>query len=282
LSAAAKVPKAGPFLPPGRGTSLSFIAVFCFAFVAATSFAVFPFAQTAGRLTVQIMPDGNASLANEASAAIAVLNATPGIASASVLSDAENLELVAPWLGRDVAPGTLPFPVLIDVRLARGSSPDVAALQRRLVASAPHAVLDADRQRVPGGASVPEAGTWLAALLPGICSLALAVSIALLLRMRIAANRETLRLLHLFGASKSRIARLLTLPLTVGVLLASAAGTALAGGLFLLPGTGFGHGAAMAELPNGGLPWLAIIPVTAALIAWLTGWFLVTSELRRL
>ncbi len=275
------MPRAGSLLPPSRGMNLFCFVVFCFGFVAAISLAGIAPDNPEGRLTVQIMPDGIASHANEVPAAVAVLKATPGIVSTSVLGNSESLELVAPWLGKDVSPGTLPFPVLIDVRLAPGKTPDISALQKRLVATAPHAVLDDARRREPG-TSAPERSRWMAALLFGICYVSFAVSFALLARARIAANRETLQLLHLLGATKARIARLLALPLTIRVVLASAAGTAVAGGLFLLPVSGFGRGLAIMELPAGELPWLASIPATAAIMAWLTGWLLVTSELRRL
>ena len=92
----------------------------------------------------------------------------------------ENLELVAPWLGSGVAPGTLPFPVLIDVKSAPGKFPNLTALQKRLAASAPHAVLDDGRQRSKGIATVPRRGVWIAALLLGCCFLAFVVSFALL------------------------------------------------------------------------------------------------------
>src|SRR5882724_1539728 len=54
-----------------------------------------------GRLTVQILPQGDAAPQNEVNAAVEILRATPGVVYAAALSDADNLALVEPWLGRD-------------------------------------------------------------------------------------------------------------------------------------------------------------------------------------
>src|SRR5258705_7584288 len=55
----------------------------------------------AGRLTVQIMPQGQAAPEKEVAAAIKLLQATPGVVYAGPLSDADNLALVKPRLCRD-------------------------------------------------------------------------------------------------------------------------------------------------------------------------------------
>src|ERR1700680_1854780 len=52
-----------------------------------------------GRLTVQILPLGETPPQNEVNAAIGILQSTPGVISAAVLSDSENFALVEPWLG---------------------------------------------------------------------------------------------------------------------------------------------------------------------------------------
>ena len=75
-----------------------------------------------GRLTVQILPQGDAAPPKEIEGALRVLRATPGIAQANELSLEENLALVAPWLGRDADVTALPFPALIDVVLAPGQT----------------------------------------------------------------------------------------------------------------------------------------------------------------
>src|SRR5258708_13250993 len=92
----------------------------------------------AGRLRVQILPQGQAAPEKEVDAAVKLLQSTPGVVYAGTLSDADNLALVEPWLGRASIVTALPFPKLIDVRLAPGATPDIARLEMRLTPPSPH------------------------------------------------------------------------------------------------------------------------------------------------
>ena len=66
------------------------------------------------RLTVQVMPpeEGNprAGLDAETQVTLNILRATPGIAHAAPLSDAEINALVEPWIGKDGAVSGIPLP----------------------------------------------------------------------------------------------------------------------------------------------------------------------------
>ena len=66
------------------------------------------------RITVQIMPpeqgsDPRDSLETETKIVLRVLNATPGIAHATLLSDAEINALVEPWIGKDGVVAGIPI-----------------------------------------------------------------------------------------------------------------------------------------------------------------------------
>ena len=83
-----------------------------------------------GTLTVQVPvseSDDGAALA----AVLALLRATPGIASAEPLADEQLALLIEPWIGR-VAAGDIPMPRLIDVRTRPGARPDLESLRVRL------------------------------------------------------------------------------------------------------------------------------------------------------
>src|SRR5471030_3112750 len=58
----------------------------------------------AAKLTIQLLPPeqgpAKEGLDRETKAALAVLDATPGIAHSALLSDAEIQALVAPWIGK--------------------------------------------------------------------------------------------------------------------------------------------------------------------------------------
>ena len=87
------------------------------------------------RITVQVMPpeqgDPRTGLDMETRAALSVLNATPGIAHASLLSDAQINALVEPWIGKDGVVAGIPLPRLIDATIIPGEDMDVNALAAR-------------------------------------------------------------------------------------------------------------------------------------------------------
>ena len=287
-------PPAGLLFPLQRETIWYFISLGFLAFVATIALGAtldsrgnlagaqnHPF----GRVTVQIMPVGAAPPAAEIPAALKVLNATPGIASAAVLSDAENSALVAPWLGANLSPRDLPFPVLIDVKLAPGAGPNLPGLQKKLTAAAPHAVVETPRQNTGGIIGSSAQSIWIALLLLGAIAIAFTLSFACLIRSQMAIHRETAELLHLMGAQGTRVAALLTTGPVVVALIASLIGTAVAAGLFSLPEISEGYGIRV-NIPVPGLSvmgsaCLVLVPATAALIAWLTARSLVMPALRR-
>jgi len=240
-----------------------------------------------GRLTVQVLPEGEAAPASEVEAAVDVLRATPGVVYAGALSDADNLALVEPWLGRDAVVADLPFPRLIDVRLVPGATPDLEMLANRLRDAAPHAVLDdhgrwIDRLRSTAGVVVLGALAVLALIAIGT-----AASVAFATRAGLAAHREIVQLLHLMGAQDRFIARAFELHYFLAALAASVVGAALAGAAFTAAATLDQFGvAAVSFLPPLGLsaqelPWLLLVPATAAMIAWATARISVISALKK-
>ena len=66
----------------------------------------------------------------ETQAALNILRATPGIAHAAPLSDAEINALVEPWIGKDGAIADIPLPRLIDAAVTPGEDVDVAHWRR--------------------------------------------------------------------------------------------------------------------------------------------------------
>jgi cell division transport system permease protein len=285
---------AGTLFPEQQDSIWYYCALGCLAFIAALAIGSAldsrggmdgaqnrPF----GRVTVQIMPDGAVAPPAEIPAALKVLNATPGIASAAVLSDSDNSALVARWLGTNLSARDLPFPVLIDVKLASGAHPDLPRLQKRLAAAAPHAVVDAPRQNTAGATDISAQTLWIVVLFLGATIIAFTFSFASLVRAQIAAHRETLELLQLMGTRSARAAGLLTTRPVVTTLVASLVGTAVAAGVFSLPEfserLGIGVNIPVPGLSLMASAWLAFIPVAAAIIAWSTGRLLAMSALRR-
>ncbi len=240
-----------------------------------------------GRLTVQILPQGESAPESEVGAAVNVLRSTPGVIYAAALSDADNLALVEPWLGRDAIVADLPFPRLIDVRLVPGATPDLDVLATRLKTAAPHAVLDdhgrwIERLRSTAGVVVLGALAILALIAIGT-----AASVAFATRAGLAAHREIVQLLHLMGAQDRFIARAFEWHYFLAALAASVVGASLAAAVFTaaagLDQLGF---AAVSFLPplglsKGELPWLLLVPGTSAAIAWATARISVIAALKK-
>ena len=285
----------GPILPRLRGGLLFGISMVVIAFSASIAMGLILAVRhdTAlwndhvfGRLTVQIMPDGTAPPPTEIAAAVALLRGTPGVASADVMDVSENAALVAPWIRPGETADGLPFPALIDVKLNSGTALNVPALKQRLMASAPHAVFDDPRRSIDAPAPSTAQTFWMAAMVMAVSAVSFVLALTGALRGRIAAQQQNLELLRLLGVSDRRIAVLIGRVATAGVVLAVAAGCGLAAWLFLLNANGVKLANPVlvlvpAVLPSD-LPWLAFVPVTAAIIAWATCRLLVSSALRRM
>ncbi|HMI95110.1 MAG TPA: hypothetical protein VK479_01270 [Micropepsaceae bacterium] len=242
----------------------------------------------AGRLTVQILPQGQAAPEKEVGAALKLLRSTPGVVFAGPLSDADNLALVEPWLGRDAVISALPFPTLIDVRLAPGATPDIAGLERQLKAASPHAVLDDHRRWIGRLRNTANTVVLSAFAILALIALATAATVAFATRAGLAAHREIVELLHLMGAKDRFIARAFEWHYFLAALIAGVCGAALAVAAFLGAGSLDQFGFASVSflpplgLPLSELPWLAAVPVGASIIAWATARASVIAALHEL
>ncbi|MGP1356319.1 cell division protein FtsX, partial [Roseicyclus sp.] len=202
-------------------------------------------------------------------AALAVLEQTPGIAGARVITDEEQRALLTPWFGPELPVEDLPIPRLVEiVETAEGY--DANGLRQRLAAEVPGAVLDDHtRWRRP---MVEAAGRlrllgWVSLLL---IAGATGAMVTLAAQAALSANEQVVRVLRLVGARDAYIARAFVRRFTLRALGGAAGGTAA--GLLavaLLPGadeaggflTGLGFTGAGWALP-------LLIPPLAALVAF--------------
>jgi cell division transport system permease protein len=240
-----------------------------------------------GRLTVQVLPQGASPPETEVNAAVELLRNTPGVVYAAPLSDDQNLELIEPWLGRNTAVASLPFPRLIDVRLVPGATPDLEALTTQLKDAAPHAVLDDHGRWIERLRSTADVVVLSALVILALIAIGTAASVAFATRAGLAAHREIVELLHLMGAQDHFIARAFERHYFLAAFAASAVGSALAGGAFVaasgldqfgLPAVSF---LPPLGLSVGELFWLLLVPATSALIAWATARLSVISVLHQ-
>ncbi len=188
-----------------------FIATFAMAAEAVLLTASYVWEQTAeDRLTVEIPAVGDEASMSQAERikqATSLLRALPGIKSVETLSTSEVERLLSPWFNKPELLRTLPLPTLIDVE--RSSDPELTA-----------AKIQAALRNVVSDARVNDHGTWLQdawrlvrglTLLGGLTILLTAVtlilSVSLICRAVISAERETISLLHLMGTENIDIAR---------------------------------------------------------------------------
>lgn len=233
-----------------------------------------------GTLTIQVMPDptdktGETRTLERVETVLALVRATPGVASAQALAREDMLRLLEPWLGVSDTLRDLPLPRLIDVTLVSGAHIDAKALHAELA------------QTIPG-TSVEDHRVWLSKLLRlgrtiealgggvliliGIATAAAAIFVT---RTGLAIHREVIEVLHLIGAQDDYIARQFG---------ARAFSLGLRGGLLGLLGMAvpvlLAVAAAAHEMQGGLIPdlWLApwhwvlliSLPVLVALLSWLT------------
>jgi cell division transport system permease protein len=244
----------------------------------------------AGKLTVQIVPpdsgDAKKVLDQETNAAVDLLNATPGIAHAAPLSDAEINALVAPWIGENGLTSDIPLPKLIDASVVPGADVDVAALVAQLKRAAPHATLDDHSRWISRLSAIADTVRYSAYGILLLIAGATASAVSFATRAGLAAHHEMVALLHQMGARASFIARTIERHYFVSAFIAALLGTLFAALLFLgVSGLERIGVEAVPFLPPLSLtwmeiPWLLAVPAATALIAWATARISVLSVVR--
>jgi cell division transport system permease protein len=235
-----------------------------------------------GRVTVQLPLAGDPGAAVEA--AVAALEALPGVQDARALTAEEVTRMLEPWLGPEEAAALaeLPPPTLIDLTLAGGALRDPAALQAAVAEAVP-------------GATVAEHASWLtpvrdlaatvrlvAWLVLGLATGAVAATVVAVTSAELTMHRGVVELLHALGATDGYVAGLFQRhALAVGAF-GGAVGLALA--VVTLAALGWAAGdAALPEIGLGVPAWLALalVPPAAAGLAMLTARLTVLKVLAR-
>ncbi len=156
-------------------------------------------------VTIQIRPVEGEVMESNLRTAVALAQATPGVAAARSLSLEESQKLLEPWLGTGLDLSAIDIPRLVVVELADPAEADIAKLERDLQA-VKGASLDthaAWRQQLN-----VMAGTIVASGLLVLALIVVATVLAIIFATRgtMASNREIVDVLHFTGASNSFIA----------------------------------------------------------------------------
>jgi len=157
-------------------------------------------------LTIQLRPSPGRDIERDVRSVIDAARAQPGILEVRPFSKAESARLLEPWLGTGLSLDDLPVPRVIVLRVAPGSTPDLAALRRSVAQAAPSATIDdhrawIERMRSMTGAIVL-AGTGILILV----IVATVISVSFATRGAMAANRPIVEVLHFVGAQDRYIA----------------------------------------------------------------------------
>jgi cell division transport system permease protein len=161
----------------------------------------------AREVTVQIREIDGRDMEQEIAKAESILKSTAGVLDVKVLSEADAIALLEPWLGNIGGVGDLPIPRLITVTIDPAAPPDLEALEKSLAAEIPGASLDTHKRwqsELTRMASVLTSIALAILGLIGFCAIAIVVFAT---RSALEANREVVAVLHLVGARDGFIAR---------------------------------------------------------------------------
>ncbi len=139
--------------------------------------------------------------------AVDMLKSHPAIAEADAMTEQDVHDLIAPFLGTDLAMDSIPLPGLISLRVQDGAQIDVPGLERRLKTIAPQARIDTHESWLGDVVRFTGALQFAAALLTLIIGATTLVAVAGGVRSKMAVHKDELELLHLMGASDTYIAR---------------------------------------------------------------------------
>jgi cell division transport system permease protein len=244
----------------------------------------------AAKLTVQVLPpesgDTRAGLEAQVQAALDVLNATPGIAHATLMSDTDTETLIEPWIGKNNLVADIPLPRLIDATVTPGAQVDVAALTQKLKQAAPQALLDDHRRWIQRLGALADTVRYSAYGILVLIAIATAAAVSFATRAGLAAHHDMVELLHQMGALPSFIARTMEWHYFISALVAALTGTLIAAALFVGAGGLESFGVeAVPFLPPLSLrwsevPWLLAVPAATSVIAWATARISVLSVVK--
>lgn len=195
-------------------------------------------------------------------------------------------ELLAPWLGTDMAMDSVPLPGLISVTFKKDTAPNLKELELQIKDLAPRARVDTHESWLADVVRFTGALQFAAALLTMIIGLTTLVAVAGAVRSKLSENKEELELLHLMGASDSFIAKQLQRHTIILALQGGGAGI-LAGGLLLFIISMIAGEIGVNLVPDFHLDgmqklMLLLAPLPIALLAMLTARFTVLRVLAKM
>ncbi len=162
-------------------------------------------------LTVQVAaitgPGGSAETDARVATAATVLRQSNAVAGVRVLSRAEIVDLIEPWLGRDNISTDLPLPRMIDVTLKAGRQGDLRGLSDSLAAAVPGSRVDDHKVWMGGLLRLARTSQFVALAVVVLIAAAAAAMVIFATNAGLAVHHEVIEVLHLIGAHDTYVAR---------------------------------------------------------------------------
>lgn len=213
--------------------------------------------------TVQIIDSGSLSPDDQIENVMRELNDFPGVISAQQLGWNDMVELLEPWLGSGNVTTDLPLPILIEVTPDDNLRRNAQALNLRLQAVAPGALLDTHgrwRETLERTSMILRVFAVFILLMVAIATLTVLIFAT---RAGLLANNEILQILHQIGARDAFISRHFEAHFVKLTLYSSVAGLLLAATMFFLLGELVPDARTTALLL-----WLTPIPIGFICLSW--------------
>jgi len=274
-------------LPAGKvhGPTTAVIAIMTFAMLLVAA-AGLTLSNAAGVIAKgvenRIIIELPAGIAEELPKAVAAVRSTPGVLSATPVSEAEMRGTLQRWLGNAAAAHDLPVPALVTVELKPGAQP--ALIQARVAGEFPGAAMVTETAELGPLLGSLHALQWLAFSLVLLVAVATSAAVVLAARGALDTHRSTIEIMHGIGATDRQITRLFERKIATDALIGTVIGTAAAAaGLVIAGGTGAALAGELAgEAPLGAfdLLILAVTPFLVVLLAILVARWAALKALR--
>lgn len=193
--------------------------------------------QIAGRVTVQIIDGDPIVRRNSVAAVRTMLRDLPYVSAVRSVPEEELQALASQWLGEGANASGLALPALIDVDLVGShSGGDVARLRNDIRSLVPSARVTAHADWLGPVAGLMRTIGWLSAAIALLLVATAAATAVISARASLVAQRGTIDVLHLVGATDVQIARLFQRQTAHDTMIGAASGAAVGIVLILLLG----------------------------------------------
>ena len=157
-------------------------------------------------VTIQITPEDGLDMDKALTIARDIAASHPAVVSAEILSEADTVRLLEPWLGSDLNLDELPVPRLINVVIDSEVPTNLETLTQKMKEAVPAASIDDHRTWLAQLTAVVRATVGVGIIVFVLVLLATILTVIFATQGAMSGNRHVVEVLHFVGAEKSYIA----------------------------------------------------------------------------